>query len=278
VLKTKKIAFIGGDARMIFAAEEFARNGYSVSVYGLGNIKGFSEESAAAALSEADFAVLPPAVSRDGENVYSPLSEKKIPLRGLDFGDAEVFCGSSCPWIAQKMRNYAEQEAFAIGNAVPTAEGALKIAMEATGRTLCGLRTCLLGYGRIGKILAKDLAALGASVDVFARRGEARALAEAFGFSAYDFGALEEKICSYECIFNTVPQNVLPPRTLARIGESVPVIELASPPGGVDAEEAEKACVRIVPAGGLPGKIMPKTAGKIIYETISEMIREEENT
>ena len=80
----------------------------------------------------------------------------------------------------------------------------------------------------------------------------------------------------YDCIFNTVPENVIYASTLARVKRGTPVIELASPPGGVDAAEAEKAGVRLVPAGGLPGKIMPRAAGKIIYEALKEMIDEEE--
>ena len=161
VFGTKKIAFIGGDARMIFAARRFAVAGFDVSLCGFELARAecgdIMAENASAALDGADFAVLPPVVSRDGENVHAPLAREKIPLRGLDFGGASVFAGAFCPEIKADAVNYAESEAFAVRNAVPTAEGALKIAMEETRESICGMRACVLGFGRIGAVLAKDL-------------------------------------------------------------------------------------------------------------------------
>lgn len=266
---------------MLFAADTFAQNGFEASVYGFdtpleghGAIK--IENSAAAALEGADYAVLPPVVSRDGENIFAPLSKRKIAAKELDFGGALVFCGGFCPPVLAKTRSYAACESFAVRNAVPTAEGALKIAMEARKETVCGMRASVLGFGRIGKLLAKDLLALGAEVAVFARRSEARALAEALGAKAHSFEALGAEISRFDCIFNTVPEKVLSPGTLSKIKKDAPIIELASPPGGIDAEEAAKAGLMLIAAGGLPGKLMPKSAGKIIYTTISEMMEEEE--
>lgn len=265
---------------MIFAARRFAGAGFDVSLYGFELARAecgdIMAESASAALAGADFAVLPPVVSRDGENVHAPLAREKIPLRSLDFGGASVFAGAFCSEIKADIVNYAESEAFAVRNAVPTAEGALKIAMEETRESICGMRACVLGFGRIGAVLAKDLWALGASACVFARRSEARALAEAFGTSARGFDALDAEIGSYDCIFNTVPHRIVGKAALSRIKEGAPFIELASAPGGADEALARSLGVKYVPAGGLPGKIMPKSAGKIIYETIKEMMEEEE--
>ena len=280
---TKKIAFIGGDERMLFAAEMFAKNGFEAAVYGFGPAaelygKAENKSTAASALAGAEYAVLPPVVSRDGENIFAPLASEKLPLKEIDFGKTTVFCGAFCPLIEAKTRSYTADESFAVRNALPTAESALKIAMEETRQTICGMRACVLGFGRIAKLLSKNLLALGACVDVFARRSEARAIAEVMGAHAYDFGELGAKIASYDCIFNTVPQNIIGERELEKIKRGAPLIELASAPGGADAAEAKKAGVRLIPAGGLPGKIMPKTAGKIIYETIKEMMDEEENT
>lgn len=266
---------------MLFAAELFRQNGFEAAVYGFEKAfpccPDIKKESKAAALFGADYAVLPPVVSRDGENIFAPFSEEAIPACELDFGNSLVFCGISCPHISARTVCYALREGFAVGNALPTAEGALKIAMEETKATVCGMRAAVLGFGRIGKLLAKDLLSLGAKVDVFARRSEARAWAKVMGASAHDFDALETEIAAYDCIFNTVPENIISARALARIKRGAPIIELASSPGGADAAEAEKAGVHLVPAGGLPGKIMPKAAGKIIYETVREMIEEEEN-
>lgn len=265
---------------MLFAAREFAKEGFSVAAVGFELAPcGFEDiiaESASEALAGADFAVLPPVVSRDGENVHAPLSREKIRFGGLDFGAAKVFTGVFFPKTEAKTRCYAEREAFAVRNAVPTAEGALKIAMEQTCESICGMHACVLGFGRIGAVLTKDLLALGASVEVFARRSEARALAASFGAGAHGFDSLPEKIGSYDCVFNTVPQRIAGEAELCRIKEGAPFIELASAPGGADEALARSLGVKYIPAGGLPGKIMPKSAGKIVYETIKEMMEEEE--
>ena len=264
---------------MLFAAELFAQNGYEAAVYGFEEAAerfGIRHaQSAEETLGGADYAVLPPLVSRDGENVYAPLAKNKIPLRSLCFGGALVFVGGSCPGITAKTRAYSETEAFAVRNAVPTAEGALKLAIEATGKTICGMRACVLGFGRIGTVLTKNLLALGAKADVFARRSEARALAEALGANTCSFAELEAEIGSYDCIFNTVPQRVLSRAALAKIKKDAPFIELASAPGGADRSEALALGVKFTDGGGLPGKVTPKSAGKIIYTTVTEMIEEE---
>ena len=265
---------------MIFAAREFCKNGFSAAAFGFELAResfcDIAAKSADSALYGAEFVVLPPVVSRDGQSVNAPLSRESILFGSLDFGKSTVFTGVLCPKTEAKTRCYAEREVFAVRNAVPTAEGALKIAMEQTEGSVCGMRACVLGFGRIGAVLTKDLLALGASVDVFARRSEARALAESFGAGSYGFDALPAKIGSYGCIFNTVPQRIADACVLSRINEEAPFIELASSPGGADEALARALSVKYVPAGGLPGKIMPKSAGKIIYETIKEMMEEEE--
>jgi len=48
-----------------------------------------------------------------------------------------------------------EREEMAVLNAIPTAEGAIQIAMEEMPITLHGSNALILGFGRIGKILAK---------------------------------------------------------------------------------------------------------------------------
>ena len=274
----KKIAFIGGDLRMLFAARAFAAHGFCVTALGFdlapAEFCDIEKAEGAAALAGVDFAVLAPPVSRDGENIYAPFSAARIPLRGLDFGGAAVFSGGACPQIAAEMRSYAAREAFAVRNAVLTAEGALKLAMEATGRSICGMRACVLGFGRIGAALARDLRALGAEVDVFARRSESRALAWGLGARAYPFDALGANIGSYGCIFNTVPQRVAGESELRAISAGAPFIELASAPGGAEPALARSLGVNYIHAGGLPGKIMPASAGEIVYETVKEMMEE----
>lgn len=53
---------------------------------------------------------------------------------------------------------------MAVLNAIPTAEGAIQIAMEEMPVTIHGSKALVLGFGRVGKTLAKMLDGIGAKL------------------------------------------------------------------------------------------------------------------
>ena len=120
------------------------------------------------------------------------------------------------------------------GNAVPTAEGALQIAMEELPITLHGCRALVIGYGRLGKLLAHRLSALGAKVSVSARKWADLAWAEAFNYGVEQTDRLDGWLCGYDLVINTVPARVLDGGRLADLKPGCLVIDLASKPGGAD--------------------------------------------
>lgn len=122
---------------------------------------------------------------------------------------------------------------FHTANALPTAEGAVQIALEELPVTLHGARALVLGYGRVGKLTAHRLAALGAQVTVAARSYEALAWAEAYGHAAQQLSDLSGYLCGYDLVVNTVPRRVLTRELLEELKEGCLVIDLASKPGGV---------------------------------------------
>lgn len=266
---------------MIFAAKEFEKAGFAVSVCGFdGSDSDIRiENNIGEALRGAEYIVLPVPYSRDGENIDAPFFGSTIPLsKVLSAADgAHIFGGMLSEELLARERtsDYYRREDFAVLNAVPTAEGAIKLATEKTKSSVCGMNVCVLGFGRVGKALAKALVALGASVTVFARSAKDRAWVKAFFCRAYDIASLREHIGEFDCIFNTVPSMVVGRSELSQVNAEAVVIELASAPYGVDMSCAEELGVRVYLAPSLPGKNMPKTAGKIIYEIIRDMIEEE---
>ena len=157
---------------------------------------------------------------------------------------------------------------------VPTAEGAVQIALEEMGVTLHGARALVLGYGRVGKLTAHRLAALGAQVTVAARACDALAWAAAYGHRAMRLADLDGALGEYDLVVNTVPARVLPRPLLAQLRENCLVIDLASKPGGVDFQGAAELGVRCVWALSLPGKVAPITAGAALRDTIYNMLGE----
>lgn len=148
-------------------------------------------------------------------------------------------------------------EVYVAKNAMITAHCALRYALERLPVTLEGCPVLVIGFGRIGKCMAKLLAGLGAQVTVAARKGADRALAQALGYRAVPTEQLDER--GYRVIYNTVPVMVLPQ------GAPGIKIDLASRPGigGRD----------VIWARGLPGKDAPESSGKLIAETVLRLVR-----
>ena len=201
-----------------------------------------------------------PAVDAAG-NVPAPLSASSLELeellRHMRAGGLILGGGAIPPLrLIQEKRleycNYLRQETLSIANAVPTAEGALQMIMEKTVQTIAGSRVLILGYGRIGKVLAAQLHALGAAVTVAARRETDRVWAELAGCSAKCMQSALANLSAYDVILNTAPVLLLDREVLQTVREDALVIDLASRPGGVDFAAAEALGKQVVWALSLP--------------------------
>ncbi len=191
-----------------------------------------------------------------------------------------VFAGavspSACRTAAElglTLVDYMESEELALFNAVPTAEGAIGILLAATPETLWRSRAVLVGYGRIAKVLAPRLAALGMRVTVAARSAAARMQAQALGSEAAELSALPQLAARARFLINTVPSLVVDEAVLTALPPDAFVLELAGAPGGVDREAAQRLGVRLQLAPGLPGKCAPVAAGRAVGHTVLAFLR-----
>ncbi len=158
-------------------------------------------------------------------------------------------------------------EEYLARNARLTAEAAPAFVMARTGRSLCGAPCLVVGFGRIGRRLAPLCGALGGTVTVAARRAEVRAEAEALGFSA---AAPETVRPERGLIFNTVPAVCLPERRLSVCRSRCLWVELASAPGGLPPDLAGDW---VLPAGGLPGRMLPVSAAELLAAALEKSMR-----
>lgn len=167
-----------------------------------------------------------------------------------------------------------ELEEVAILNAIPTAEGAIATAMEMTDFTLHGSKVLILGYGRIGKILSKMLAGIGANVYCSARKEKDIAMIKAMGYNSINTEFIDEILPSFDVIFNTIPYMILDEERLKILKEGCSIIDLASAPGGVDFNKAKELSINAVWALSLPSKVAPTSAAIYLKETIDKITKE----
>lgn len=279
---TTKIAVLGGDARQNAAADYLARKGHTVTTWGLPQPPQVATacETAEQATQNADILLLPLPVTRD----RLQLNGTDLPLGTLYTllqNGMAVFCGRPDEDLLREaaqrgatVTDYSLDEIFMIRNALPTAEGALAIAMNALDRTMFGSSALVVGYGRIGKLLADLLLRMGAHVTVAARKPTDLALAELHGCrpllipnrgAGSVFPTVDRP---YHVLFNTVPVPLIDERVLASLPRNTVLIDLASAPGGIDYDAAARLGRKTIIALALPGKVAPVTAGEIIGDCI----------
>lgn len=290
--KVPRITFLGGDTRQIFAAERLASR-YEVGLWGLEkgsrdlHARLFSEWEGA--IDGADAVLLPLPASSDGVRIFMPMGGDAEPLR-LDVllprlegklllgGRMSDAIRARADEAGLRWVDYYESELLQLRNAVPTAEGAIAIGMQELPVTLDGSEVGVIGYGRIGSVLADKLTALGARVTVYARRAEQRALAEMHRQRAlpiYDRSGectVARGLQDCRAIWNTVPSRILTRSVLEEMPRDCLLIELASPPGGIDLAAATELGIRTVWGAALPGRCAPESAGRILGEVLDEIL------
>lgn len=173
-----------------------------------------------------------------------------------------------------KLVTIATREDIGILNAIPTAEGALQIAMEELPITIHGCRSLVLGLGKCGLTLAWRLRALGSNVFGVTRSKEALAKADDLSINTITYDQLNDYLPQFDLVYNTVPALVLTENRIQLLKRDVLIIDLASAPGGTDFQTAERYGIKALLALGLPGKVAPKTSGQILGQVIPEMILE----
>lgn len=215
--------------------------------------------------------------STDGKTLYAPFCNKKLDIDLLK--DKKIIAGKIPKEAADKESiDILENEYFTIKNTVPTAEGAIAKAIELTEINIDKSNIMVLGFGRVGKTLCYKLKNLGANVYAEARKERDLAWIDVFGYNAIPLEKINENICKMDIIFNTIPELILDKSKLILMNEKTLIIDLASKPGGVDFESANKMGIKAILYSGIPGKIASEYEAELIKEVIYKEIKRKNKT
>ncbi|MBQ7751394.1 MAG: dipicolinate synthase subunit DpsA [Clostridia bacterium] len=277
----KSLFILGGDLRQETVKNLLEKEDFDVTALGLSEGKIPLDK-----LKKADIIIFPVPTSSDGVTLNAPISKTKTALFDI-IGKIDKNClvlGAKMPLDAEKMLqgkgiryiDYFNREELIIKNAIPTAEGVIEIALSEMPITIFGSRVLVIGYGRVGKVIAEKFKLLGSDVTVSARKLEDFAWIEEKSLKSVHTKALTNAVSEFDLIINTVPARVLDGETLKNIRCDTLILDVASKPGGVDFEMAKKLKKNVIWALSLPGKTAPITSGKIIKETIMNILSETE--
>lgn len=287
---SENYAIIGGDLRIVRLSKMLAQDQNNVFCYGieqseeLQNTKNlYFSNSLKEAIKNAQIIIAPVPFSSNGEEINTPFSKNIITIKELmhEINTKTLIAGnipSNVYEIANgkniKIIDIMKQEELAILNTIATAEGAISEAILNTDQILHNSNVLILGFGRIGKILARKLDGLSAIVTCTARKNEDFAWIKSYGYKQTNINELGENLKAYDIIINTVPKLILKGEQLKNVKKDCLLIDLASNPGGIDKKIAKNMGLKLVCALALPGKVAPTTSAEFIKNTIYNVLKE----
>jgi len=285
-----KILILGGDKRYLPVIETLADNGAIVSLAGFVQLDINHPDIHHLKMEDIDFkqmdAIVLPVSGTDQEGkVEAPYSDQTIYLSKQMINQTPEHCviytGISNTYLDEavneanrKIMRIFERDDIAVLNSIPTAEGALKLAIEESDRTVHSSNVMVLGFGRVGMTVSRTFSAIGANVSVCCRKPADFARAQEMALHPVPLQQLDETVKNQHIIINTIPKLVLDSEVLTKADRSSLIIDLASKPGGTDFDAAKNSGIKAIHALGLPGKTAPQTAGEIIASVLMELLSE----
>ena len=230
---------IGGDRRQEELLALLRRDGYTVAACG---VAGEMDWDAAVA---AEVVILPLPLCKEGDtlNIEGPRRGAGALFRQFR-RDQLILAGQVKPAQAAlaaeldlKLVDYFRREELTVANAAATAEGTVQVILERLERSLL-------------------------------------AWARAYGYETADIGRLEGNLGAFDVVVNTVPEPVFGADRLRKLKPECLCVDVASVQG-IDLSAAEALGLECIWARGLPGKLMPKTAGAVIRDTVYTIIKEQ---
>lgn len=281
---------LGGDLRNVKLAGMLADDGNRVYSFGQDRSDEILDDgriekctSLKTAMEKAQVIIGPVPFSSNEDFINAPFAHDKIMIDDLmKTNKGKIFISGSIKENLKKQldEKYMEvidimkRDDLAILNTIATAEGTIEVAIKNTDRILQGSRVLILGFGRVGKIVANKFSKMSAIVTCAARKVSDLAWIKAYGYNSLNINDMLYDLKEFDIIINTVPQTILRERELKHIDAEALIIDLASSPGGIDGKMAKSMGLNFIWALALPGRIAPSSSAKFIKDTVYTILEE----
>ena len=266
---------IGGDERYLYAADYISQE-TDCSIYG------FCEENVKItnALLITDFnkifdypnIIFPLPVTRDDVNLHTPLFGEKILLTSLTkfSKQTKIYAGMVSPrlkkiWSKYEIIDYYDSE-FAIINTIPTVEGVIGILIKESNTTISDMNILVVGGGRTAKSIVRLLSMFSKNITVTARNPEQLAFMKTLNVNTVMLEKVDNSLPSFDTVINTVPAKIF---DLNHLKHDCLLLDIST--CGLKEFVPEK--LHYFHALNIPGNYSPKSAGKIIANSVLKNIR-----
>lgn len=291
-LKGLTVAVVGGDLRMLEHMRGARAAGATVQHYGSvpGAVEAAGRPQAPSlkeAVKGAKIISCPiPGVGTNGSLFAKYTSEELLMTPDVLHGAAPgalMFTYCETPQLIEWARGtpvevigYGEDDELCILHAIPTAEGAIKLAIENTDVTLLGMPVLCFGMGRIGTSVAQAFDWMKARVTVTARNPGQLARARAMGLDAISLSGLLsdlDRLDQFSLLVSSSSERVVTREMIAHTRPDAVIMDLCSPPGSVDFDAARELNRKVV-WGRAQAGTAPRTAGAHEWQVLMRFVRQ----
>lgn len=247
---TATIAVLGGDEREHHIASSLADVGHHVRVFaGSGSDRGVRYErvhSAREAVEGAQWIICPyPGLGNAGE-IYAPAAPAPVRLErallaasaahsgGLVLGRASLAVREVSEDLGIALHEAKADSALAVRAATAVAEGLMPLLIERSERLLRDHLYVVVGFGSTGFAITQMLLALRCEVIVAARSKRDRERVRQLGARPVEYHARVDVMETADIVINTVPDVGAVPFGVGASRTTAKILDIASPPGGMD--------------------------------------------
>ncbi len=262
----KSFLIIGGDKR-----QEYLKNALSEKFQTVRHIMYPADTCELEKIESYSHIILPIPATKDKKTVYC--SNKDVKIRLSDIYNMltdkqKVYGYALSDNFSFTIFDFMKDKTFKLSNAYLTAQATLRLLLENTEDCIVGKKALILGFGDVARTLAQMLSKLGAEVYIGARNKNQLLEASFCGYKTLKLTSVGSCIFIFDCIFGTIPSNVLKCDDVKSIRESAVYFELASSPFTADKEHFKKYNKKYVDGGALPGRYLPLASAKLIADFI----------
>lgn len=288
MLKDYNVLILGGDSRYLYLLTDLAKKNANLTVIGFDEYTFLYPQINHKQIEKIDFSIydaiiLPITGTNSIGEIVPTFSKQKIYVTADQLKNTKehciIFTGIANQFLKQvtertnrKLISLLSRDDIAILNSIPTAEATLKLAIEHTDYMIHNSNVFILGFGRVGFTTARLFHNVGAHVTVVARNESDFARIKEMKMTPLHLNELQNNLNDIHIVINTIPHLILTREIVREMNKDSLIIDLASTPGGTNFSAAKDYGVQALHALGLPGKTAPKTAGKILSETIIKLL------